>query len=301
MKLWCYTADPGKWGEQLSDEARKNFGIDARIFTKPVDEMQRGDYAFMRIPQWEPECGLGKLYARELYDRGINLIPDFFTIYAYEDKVLQTQAYSDWMPKTFVLRGDDSWHSASEMAEQLGFPFISKSRRGSSSVNVRLVKSMEEAKFEWDMAMHGDGISMRTGKGRSEGQKGYLIWQKFCKGNSGDIRVCVNGRHVLMLERDNAHGVPFASGSGKNRPINDPDDFQICALDKAQKFFLEYNLKWNGIDLVYDYDEGDWKVLETTLGWSAKAYEDCIYFGTQWKGRDMFKVLCHEIRAGVFE
>lgn len=299
MRLWCYGVDPGGWGQQLFAEAR-NRGIDAHMFVEPVPEMRRGDYAFMRLPQWEPELGVGKVHARELYDRGVILIPDFFTIMCYEDKLMQTQAYFNWMPSTAVIREGESLRDALQAADSLGYPFLSKSRKGSSSVNVRMVKSPEEAKLEYEMAMHGGGISMRTGKGRSDGQKGYLIWQKFCKGNSGDLRVCVNGRHVLMLERDNAHGVPFASGSGKNRPVNDPDDFQICALNKAQEFFLEYNLQWNGIDLVYDYDERDWKVLETTLGWSAKAYEDCTYFGTGYKGRDVWKLFLDELEAGVF-
>lgn len=299
MTLWCYSVDAGNWGQQLALEATIQ-GIDAQLFSAPVPEMREGDYAFMRIPQWEPECSLGKQHAKELYDRGLILVPDYFTVYSYEDKLTQTKAYLSWMPKTFMLSPHDTIGEALRMGDELGYPFISKSDRGSSSVNVRLIHTPEEAANEYNAVMDGEGLSMRIGKGRTAKQKDYLIWQKFCGGNDGDLRVCVNGEFYLMLERDNAHGSPFASGSGKNRPVNNPDDFQICALNKAQEFFVEHDLRWNGIDLVYDYDECDWKILETTLGWSAKAYEDCMYFGTSYRGRDVWALFCDQLKRGVF-
>ena len=299
MKLWCYAVDKGRWGEQLAREAVEH-GIDANLFVEPVDEMQPGDYAFMRIPQWEPELSIGKLHATELQNRGLILIPDFFTILSYEDKIMQTQAHSCWMPETEIIYVGEAWRMAERVADELGYPFLSKSRRGSSSVNVRMIKTPSEAALGWGLEMQGAGISMKTGKGRTDGQKGYLIWQKFVPGNSGDIRVCINGKYMLMLWRDNAHGSPFASGSGKNYPINEPDDWQEKALDKAREFFNAFDLKWNGIDLVYDREQDDWLVLETTLGWSAKAYENCRYFQTDYFGKDVWTLFCKQLLDGVF-
>lgn len=271
------------------------------MFTEPDPEMRKGDYAFMRIPQWEPECEQGKTHAIELRHLGLKLIPDFFTLVSYENKVMQSQAYYEWMPPTYVLREGETLRDAVHIGKVLGYPFVSKGMKGSSSVNVRLIKSEAEAKAEWQNAFRGDGIPMLIGKGRTATQQHYLIWQKFIRNNDCDYRVCINGQKLLLLQRDNAHGTFCASGSGKNRPINDPNPFQKGALRKAHAFFAEFDLRWNGIDLVYDYDEEDWKILETTLGWSAKAYEECTYFGTDYKGRDVWKLFLDQLEEGVFD
>lgn len=296
MRLWCYGVDHGKWGEQLCEVANRN-GLDAALFLSPPLEMKEGDYAFMRIPQ-DPELAVqGKQHATEVAGRGVKLIPDLFSIMCYENKLMQTIAHRPYMPRTEILLPTDTVRDAQHAAEELGFPFISKAQEGSSSTNIRLVKDMNQALQEYRDAMVGDGIPLARGAI----QKGYLIWQKFCAGNPCDYRVCINGNYTLMLERDNAHGRPFASGSGKNRPINDPDNFQTGAIEKAWDFFNEYRLKWCGIDLVFDYDDNSWRVLETTLGWSLRAYEDCTYFGTEYKGRDIWQLLVEQIKEGVFK
>lgn len=295
MKLWCYGVDHGKWGQQLCEIANRN-GLSAQVFTEPLDEMKAGDYAFMRIPQDHRLAVYGKEHAKELFHRGLNLIPDLFSIACYEDKFMQVQAHSPFMPETKLLLPTDTVRDAQRATESLGFPFVSKSKEGSSSINVRLVHDMTEALTEYNLAMLGGGIHLPGGKV----QKDYLIWQKFCRKNPGDYRVCINGNYLLMLQRDNAHGRPFASGSGKNRPVNNPDEFQTGALKKARQFFEEYDLKWCGIDLVYDYDASSWRVLETTLGWSLGAYEDCVYFGTDYKGKHIWELLVEQIKQGVF-
>ena len=300
MRLWCYGVDPGNWGQQLCATANQ-CGHEAYMFMEPWNEMREGDYAFMRIPQWEPELSKGKEVALQLHERGLKLIPDLCTILFYEDKLKQTLAYLDWMPTTHVLRTkQDTVRDAERVVGGLGLPFVSKSKQASSSVNVRLIKTMEEAVAEYEAAS-GPGITIKIGKGRHGLQKDYLIWQKFCEGNNYDYRVCINGRRLCILQRDNAHGSPFASGSGKNRPINTLDTETRAVLRKSVEFFEEFDLKWNGIDLVFDRDENDWKVLETTLGWSLPAYLECDYLGTYWKGKDIWRVLLEEISNGVFK
>lgn len=298
MKLWCYGVDHGMWGQQLCEIANRN-GLDAQMFTKPVSKMKEGDYAFMRIPQSPDLIEEGKQVARELDSRGLKLIPNMFSILCYEDKIMQFKAHGPYMPRTILLTPEDTVRDAQRATDELGFPFVSKSREGSSSINVRLIHDRAEALNEYHTVMLGGGIHLPGGKV----QKGYLIWQRFCDNNPCDYRVCVNGNYLLMLQRDNAHGRPFASGSGKNRPVNEPDEFQTGALEKAREFFTEYDLKWCGIDLVYEHDGedgGSWRVLETTLGWSLRAYEDCHYFGTGLTGKDVWELLVEQIKHGVF-
>jgi glutathione synthase/RimK-type ligase-like ATP-grasp enzyme len=300
MTLWCYVADRGNWGQQIIQMAIAR-GLDARPFTEPSDDIRRGDYVFMRIPQWQPELDVGKTIATTLYQRGCIMIPDMFTIRAYEDKAMQTRAYFNWMPETRLIHGPYSIREAITAVHELGLPFVSKSREASASTNVRLIKTLEEATKEFDTVMNSVGLDIRIGKGRTGKQKGYLIWQKFCAGNDCDYRAVVTGRHVMLLRRFNKHGTPFASGSGRNEPVNYLDTPELVRMyGKALEFFYENDLKWNGIDLVCDKDDNEWKVLETTLGWSQAAYAECLYIGTAYRGRQIFELFLDELEQGVF-
>lgn len=299
MTLWCYADDPADWGRELYKEAIES-GVDARLFTEYTREMRTDDYVFIRIPQWEPDCFSAKKLATSLHNHGLILIPNHFTCRSYEDKMMQAQAYSSWMPPTALFFRGCCASGVKPWVEDVGFPFVSKSREGSSSVNVRLLNTVEEVDAEWNATMHGDGISIRVGGGRTGKQREYLIWQQFMPDNKCDYRVCVNGGKMLMLQRDNAHGSPFASGSGRNRPVNEPTAHERGALRKARDFFNAFNLKWCGVDLVFNSIEDEWVILETTLGWSLRPYEDCVYFGTKWHGRDIWKVLLHGLENGEF-
>ena len=299
MKLWCYGVDRNNWGQQLALIARK-CGIDAHIFRTVDDRMREGDYVFMRIPQWEPELSVGKKVASDLTALGLITIPDMFTIWSYEDKLMQTDSYIEWMPKTSILRSPwDTWRDAERVIDEIGLPFISKSREGSSSVNVRLITDIDMAQIEWAAVMEGPGRVIHFGNGESGRQLDYLIWQRFCVDNPCDYRVCINGDKVLMLRRHNAHGSSFASGSGRNEPVTTLCRHTKAVLHTAREFFDAFDLKWNGIDIVRDTD-GEWKILETTLGWSLPAYKDCEYFGTKHKGREIWFVLCDGLKRGVF-
>lgn len=299
MKLWCYGVDKGNWGQSIAHAAKLR-GIDASVFHNLSDNIKAGDYVFMRIPQWEPECSFAKKIAGELSKRGCIMIPDMETIWCYEDKVMQSRLYGEWLPKTFVLDKQDSWEEAEAIADILGYPFLSKSKEASASANVRIIRTKQEANNEFDKAMT-TGIDIKVGKGRIDKQIGYLIWQRFCPNNQSDYRVVITGRHMMMLQRDNKPGTPFASGSGVNRPVNEIGPKEKAVLDKARAFFDKFDLRWNGIDLVYDSADQDWKVLETTLGWSQSAYQDCQYFGTHYKGEDMFELFVNELQQGVFD
>jgi glutathione synthase/RimK-type ligase-like ATP-grasp enzyme len=299
VRLWCYDVDRGGWAGKLHAAAVSR-NIDARLFVEDNPHIRAGDYVFMRIPQWEPELSEGKKLASVLIERGVKLIPDFFTIWSYEDKVLQTAAYRSFMPMTYVLSRNNTWQDAIRAIDIIGLPFISKAKEASASKNVRLIYNMVEARVEFESVFKGAGISIAVGKGRTGSQKGYVIWQRFCEKNDCDYRVCITGRKLMMLKRFNRPGTSFASGSGKNEPVNEPTEFEQGALDTARKFFDEMKLKWNGIDLVFDHYDGKWKVLETTLGWSLPAYANCVYFGTKRKGSEMFEMLLDELQEGVF-
>jgi glutathione synthase/RimK-type ligase-like ATP-grasp enzyme len=304
--IWCYTGDHGRWAQQVETIAVSK-GLVARLFNDKIDynEVEPGDYAFMRVPQWEPELSVGKTVARGMRRAGAIMIPDFVTIEAYEDKFLQAELYGWALPLTYVLRGRINRATIESCINHLTLPFLSKSRQGSASANVRLIETAEQAHRELDVVA-ASGLPIKVGNGRTGLQLGVVLWQKLIPGNACDYRVCVIGDHLMMLQRHNVPGTPFASGSGINNPVNEPTEFQLGALKAARKFFDAHDLKWCGIDLVYDYEGEKWMVLETTLGWSQKAYEECVFFDrqlrpTEYRGRDIFHLLADSIVAGVFQ
>lgn len=303
MTIWCYAADEGQWGQMLHEECLSR-SWDAKLFTE-VPPTISWDYAFMRIPQWEPGCTKGKRIAAQLEGRGCNLIPDLTTCKTYEDKMAQTRLYSDWMPETHIILHPASMaRLLDDSVDKLGLPFISKGNIASASANVRLIHTRAAAIEEYEKVFNRDGIPLRAG-GRDLKQKGYLIWQKFLAGNDCDYRVCINGEYLNILKRYiRTPDEPFASGSGKTEPVNRLGRKEYSLLAWSERFFHQHKLTWGGIDVVWDHELEHWSILETTLGWAFDAYKDCVYFNalepTEYTGRDMFKVICEGIITRSF-
>ena len=282
MKLWCFN-DPKGWGRDLCKAAIER-GHKARLFTSP--EGVDGGYCFMHIRQYAPDIGIDQSMAEALNDR-TTLIPDIDQIRLYEDKEKQHQTFSHWMPETRIFHSNDE-------VEYLRFPFVSKSKTGAASINVRLIQNRAEADWESGLVF-GPGLKIHKGV-----QRGYLIWQRLLEGNPGDYRVIRIGRQHMMLRRWNRANKPMASGSGKFTAITELDDETAAVLETSKQFFDEFRTKWCGIDLVQDPDTLEWKVLESTVGWTFKVYLDCRFIGTDFYGRDTWTVLLNEIEAGAF-
>lgn len=295
MNLWCLD-DKGLWGQQLRDEARSRgwktglFSVARQTSAIPADA-----YVFMRISQERARMAQEKEIAEELHCRGIKLIPSIYSCLPYEDKIAQTELYRHWMPDTGIYADPDA---AFQDIRRFGFPFLSKSATGSASRNVRIIVDEASAREEIHKAF-GPGIDAPHKYGELV-QRGYLLWQEFLPGNAYDYRVVRVGRYNMLLQRHNKPGTPFASGSGRNNPVNYITGEVEEVLDFANRFFDAHDLRWCGIDVVRDTVAGDWMVLETTLGWTAKAYEGCRFFGTDYYGKDIWKLLCDEIEVGVF-
>lgn len=292
----CALDDRGRWGAMALFEAASR-GWWTRLIAW-ADEVPEGSYAFLRIDQVMPRLAKEQEVARQLAGRGdVKLIPDITQILLYEDKVAQAEVFAEWMPPTVIVRSLDCVASAIDV---LGLPLISKAAQGSASHDVRLIYTHEEAKAEAQRAFSPDGIRGSLGV-----QKGYLLWQKFCAGNAYDYRVVCNGFKRLVLKRFNRPDRPMASGSGLTEPVDSISGETADVLERANAFFAAARTQWCGIDMVHDPDDGAWKVLETTLGWTLKAYLALPYFEmdgrpTGHRGTDQFKVLCDGIAAGEF-
>ncbi len=300
-KLWCLD-DAGGWGRQLAQEASAR-GWKARMFSSPTDVagIARGDFAFMRIAQDARRGAAEKELAKFLATRGVRLIPSLREILLYEDKAEQAIEYAQWMPDTAYVK---SRMTAEYALQQMQFPFLSKSRTGSASRNVRMVNTLQDARREIDAAF-GEGIAGAHKLGEAV-QRGYLLWQDFLTGNAYDYRIVRTGRHMMALKRFNKPGTPFASGSGINSPAPDGGEL-LNVLRFADSFFSSIGSIWCGIDVVHDNRRGVWRVLETTLGWTASAYAQCRYYLTTptgipvaspYRGAEVWRLLCDEIEKG---
>lgn len=294
--LWAL-GDRGQWAQSLKEAASKR-NVLCQVFTLDNPPTVSSGTLFMR-PDPEPELLERQ---RDLYHTlrlsGWTCIQDRLTIDCYEDKLKQVALYGAWMPRTLLLSSSDD---AVLAAKELGYPFVSKSRTGAGSCNVRLIKDECEAAAEI-AAVFNDGLPLSCQFGE-ERQRGYLIWQEFLPGNDGDYRVIVTGRYRMILRRHNATDKPFASGSGSFSAVTKLTPETKAVLDKADAFFRSEGLTWCGIDMVRD-PTGDWKLLETSPAWTLPGYADCVYFDqdnpTNYRGADIWEVLLDEIGAGVF-
>lgn len=300
MKLWCFH-DQQEWGRGLAMAAAER-GHDAHLFDDP--EKPDDGLLFMHMHH-HPAVRLKhkRIMALLAMNPNLTLIPSYRASNLYDDKLEQAREFAKWMPKTKVYWAPEpARHALNRGLFQ--FPFVSKATVGASSHNVRLVTSREQADEELRLAFnHSHGISLHYG----QFQRGYLLWQKFVADNKGDVRIIALGNQRLLLERFNRKNLPFASGSGKLKPIT-KDNFSPeleGALATADAFFAAEDQKWCGIDMVFDHEEQRWLILETTVGWTLHGYYECEFYekGKGFTGRmgnEVWPVVLDQMEAGVF-
>lgn len=302
MMFWCYDDKQSSWGKMLYMDALRS-GHEAEFF-KGSRHITEPGYLFARMEQRNVEAQRADLLVA-LDIPGIVGLTNREDILEYEDKLYQTEKYSglmdEWMPKTFIIR---SIEDARVAVDELGYPIVSKSRTGSGSASVRL---HSDSKAAMDEAKIVFGRGLNTAR---EIQKGYLIWQKFLP-NDYAYRVTRVGNWYWMIRIHNRDNAPFASGSGKMETIVPETCEELSVLARAIKFFEYSKSKWSGIDLLYDRDLDEWRVIETTLAWNLHnrgGNTDCPVFdknGTLttagWIGAHQFLILLHEVEQGVFD
>jgi hypothetical protein len=291
--LWCYK-DPGGWGFALFLEGLKR-GWDARMFTQ-VHEVDVPGYVFYRIPQIWADLEHHKKGAEKLRKMNCTLIPDFGMIEEYEDKVMQHLKYPDWVPQHRIHRAPSL---AINHAKEGPFPIVSKSKSGSSSHSVRLLKNAAQAAQEVHTVF---GVGLPTASG--ERQKGYLLWEEFLHGNDYVYRVNRIGSQHFIFKVLNRDKMPLASGSGKVEMVDPTAMEPASALAFAKDFFDAINTKWCAIDIMRDHTRFKWRVIETSLAWTMhKPFSNpqATFVESGKKVAWLFDTLCEEIEAGVFK
>jgi len=174
------------------------------------------------------------------------------------------------------------------------FPFISKSKRGSASKNVRMIETRSAAEAEIALAF-GGGLPAW-----GEPQQGYLIWQEVCPGNRYDYRVNIVGREMAIGRRWNKPDTIFASGHSRIDNC-DPDEAEPAeVLEFCKKFFETEGITFAAIDIVKG--SNGWKLLETSIAWPEHhlPWQTRIFVSGR-PCRDLFAVIVEEMEAGSFD
>jgi len=222
----------------------------------------------------------------------------------YERKDLQALEFAHFMPETWNCTRKVQTHAA---LDALGLPLISKSNQGSSSSNVRLIETREQALLEASLALGAQGLQTARGV-----QKGYVLWQRYLAQNDYAYRVVRIGGWYWLLRIFNRDDKPMASGSGKFEAIErvHSGSQELDVLRWAHDFCEQHAMRWVGLDIISDPRTGAWRLLETTLAWNLRAKganEACAVMNEHgelhpngYHGRDQWALLLDEIEQGVF-
>jgi glutathione synthase/RimK-type ligase-like ATP-grasp enzyme len=292
MKLWAFN-DPHNWGSQLAIAAAAR-GHDVHLFDEPRQPDQ--GYVFMHMHH-HPQVRM--LHKRCMEILSLNpdlvLIPDYRSSVLYDNKLEQARQFARWMPRTTVFYTPGA--ARRWLALNPDLPFVSKSSEGSSSHNVRVITTYEEAKIEIKHAFSDIGIKCRN----QQTQRGYLMWQTYVPGSDETYRVVAIGRQRLIVRAQEVSDV--SSRSTRLGPVVELDEMSSGALDAADRFLAAENLQWAGVDLIRG-ENGVWYVIEITVRWTLNNFYEASFFRdgqpTGNKGDKTWDTLIDELEAGTF-
>ncbi len=232
------------------------------------------------------------------------VFPDFHTSWHFDDKVGQKyllEAIGAPLVPCWVFYNKKE---ARQWVRTTDFPKVFKTRGGSASQNVRLVKSRRRAnrlitsafgrgfkffdpvillKERWRLYRIGHVgirevfkgivrlfIAPRVSKIRGR-DKGYIYFQEFIPGNDHDIRIIVIHGKAFAAKRMVRKNDFRASGSGVmqfDRILFDEDTVRLA-------FDLTDRLKSQCVAYDFIYDRGKPLLVEISYGFGAEARSDC--------------------------
>jgi glutathione synthase/RimK-type ligase-like ATP-grasp enzyme len=268
-------------------------GHQSQMFSKAAEVSVDG-YVMARLHQWAPRIWTEREELLVLQKRpGMKFVQDRTQIDVYEDKINQHALFNQWMPRTYVHLNKKA---ALGRAEMLRYPLISKSSIGSASLNVRLLKTKDEAIREVEVAF-GGGLKITKGI-----QAGYVYWQEFIP-HDYTWRVAIVGTKFHVYKRFNYDDRPMAAPS-KVKPTQ-PVEMNVeveSLLAWSKKLFETIGTKWCAIDVLQDPITWQWLLLETSLAWARgrDAAGLAPFYGTKHNLMTQHTLLIEEIEAGVF-
>ncbi len=234
---------------------------------------------------------------------GKKIFPDFNTSWHFDDKVGQKyllEAVKAPLVPAYVFYDKQQ---ALQWASATVFPKVFKLRKGAGSVNVRLVRSLEDARalinkafgkgFKHDSLVPFNDIYHKYKKGLLSAtalvkgfarqfiptefakvtgrEKGYVYFQDFVPGNDSDIRVIVIGDKCFAIKRMARENDFRASGSGVIFYEKELFDKETIALS----FAISKKLGTQCLAFDYIYSDGKPLIMEISFGFFMAGYDAC--------------------------
>jgi len=230
---------------------------------------------------------------------GLTMIQDDAQIELYEDKSGQFDRWAEWMPATWFFMDEGAAQAFIASAE---FPLVSKADVGASSINVRILKTLDEAQRHV-AKLFGDGIWVHHGANCPQTkQKDYVLLQRFIP-HKITYRVNAIGDARAVFYRYCYPDRPVAQ-TGNVEPAFDMTDELDSLLEYSDRVFAAIGSKWCALDILKDVD-GSWKLLETSLAWPWPSPGECnrgtIFRSKGRKWIEMFDVMFDELERGAWE
>lgn len=231
-----------------------------------------------------------------LMARHLKMIQDWPQVEIYEDKSAQFWRWGQWMPDTW--RFEDK-SKALEFLKSASYPLVSKADVGASSVNVRILKTSEEAR-QHIVQIFGGGIRVDHCSGTPNSmQRGYALLQRFIP-HTVTWRVNAIGNSRAIFKRFCYPDKPVAQ-TGNVEPVMELSEETQSLLEFSNQFFVAAETKWCAIDVLKDGNQ--WKLLETSLAWPWPSPGRCMeapLFGSNRTWKEMFEVMFDEIGSGAW-
>lgn len=240
----------------------------------------------------------------------IPVFPDLATCWHFDDKIAQSyllEALEIPCPKTWIF-----WREADARVwcEQAEYPVVAKLSGGAGSTNVRLIRSVSEARAYVEECFSGAGVvarpplpagagarawarAKRAAKRAAQAlpyaladrfpalpdqtywmpHKNYALFQEFLPGNEFDTRATVVGERAFAFRRLNRPGDFRASGSG--RIDHDPGAIDVRCVAAAFAAARRLGAQSVAFDFLFRGHSRDPVVAEISYAYADGAVEKC--------------------------
>lgn len=305
MLIWALDDHPyDHTGREVVAAAHAR-GHKARLFRDAFQTRGTEGYAYARPHQWEPFLTRDRREILKLKTTNprLKLVQDEQQVRLYENKLAQAEALETWLPETWVFTDQTE---ALQFVTGAKFPIISKSSVGSASHNVRILRTPKDAIAEVELAF-GKGIPVVAGGGGAK-QHGYVLWQRFVAHNV-TCRVTRVGNKFHAYARYNYEDRPMAAPAKvkATTPLLPAEFFESDGDEQSLAEFSEavtedIGSKWIALDIVWDREYKQWRLLETALAWARgnDASGNAKFYGTDFSLLTQHELLIEQIERGVF-
>jgi len=279
-----------------------------------IDDLQDCDALLWHHQQGNPrDIVFAKQLLFALQQSGKPVFPDFNTGWHFDDKVgqkylIEALGIREFVPTWVYYNKSD----AMTWAMNATFPKVFKLRIGAGSQNVKLIRSVHEAKRMIHRAF-GVGLSpydawgslkeryrkFRMGKAEWKEvvkgiirmalappyaqvmgrEKGYVYFQEFMPNNQFDIRIIVIDGKAFALKRFVRKNDFRASGSGSFK--YEREEFDERCVSQSFDYTARLGAQCVAYDYVFD-KYNDPRLIEINYGFSPPGYDNCTgYWDTE--------------------